>query len=121
MLKGWVIMAHPTYIHSINLRRVTKLELTGHHSCTAVNVMRQKSMVVSPAGLGANNDCASEGQQQFTWLSDRNSSVKDENVGDLFADSHNISNRCKNHFFSAVECTYDSDVRQMEMHTAEPL
>jgi hypothetical protein len=28
-------------------------------------VMRQKNMVVSPAGLGAKNDCVGEGQQQF--------------------------------------------------------
>jgi hypothetical protein len=46
--------------------------------------------------------------------------VKDEN-GDLFADSHNILNRWKNYFFQLLNAHYVSDVRQTEVHTAEPL
>jgi hypothetical protein len=43
----------------------------------------------------------------------RNNLVEDEN-GDLLADSHNILNRLLN-------VHYVSDVRQIEVHTAEPL
>jgi hypothetical protein len=47
--------------------------------------------------------------------------VKDQN-GDLLADSHNILNGWKNYFSQLlIECAYVSDVRQIEVHTAEPL
>jgi hypothetical protein len=49
----------------------------------------------------------------------RSNLVKDEN-GDLLAGFHNILNRWK-YCFSVIECTYDTDVRQIETHTAEPL
>jgi hypothetical protein len=45
--------------------------------------------------------------------------VKVEN-GDLHADSHNILNRWKNYFFQLFNVHF-SDVRQIEVHTAEPL
>jgi hypothetical protein len=44
--------------------------------------------------------------------------VKDEN-GDLLADPHNILNRWKN--YSVIELHKVSDVRQIEIHTAESL
>jgi hypothetical protein len=46
--------------------------------------------------------------------------VKDEN-GDLLADSHNILNRWKNYFSQLLNVHNVSDVRQIEVHTAEPL
>jgi hypothetical protein len=46
--------------------------------------------------------------------------VKDEN-GDLLADSHNILNRWKNYFSQLLNEHKVSDVRQTEVHTAEPL
>jgi hypothetical protein len=46
--------------------------------------------------------------------------VKDEN-GDLLADSHNILNRWKNYFSLLLNVHNVSDIRQIEMHTAEPL
>jgi hypothetical protein len=46
--------------------------------------------------------------------------VKDEN-GDLLADSHNILNRQKNYFSQLLNVHNVSDVRQIEVHTAEPL
>jgi hypothetical protein len=46
--------------------------------------------------------------------------VKDEN-GDLFVDSHNILNRWENYFSQLLNMHYVSDVRQIEVHTAEPL
>jgi hypothetical protein len=46
--------------------------------------------------------------------------VKDEK-GDLLADSHNILNRWKNYFSQLLNVHRVSDVRQIEMHTAEPL
>jgi hypothetical protein len=46
--------------------------------------------------------------------------VKDEN-GDLPADSHNILNRWKNYFSQVLNVHNVSDVRQIEVYTAEPL
>jgi hypothetical protein len=50
----------------------------------------------------------------------RSNLVKDEN-GDLLADSHNILNRWKNYFSQLLNVYRLSDVRQIEIHTAEPL
>jgi hypothetical protein len=46
--------------------------------------------------------------------------VKDEN-GDLLADSHNVLNRWKNYLSRLLNGHNVSDVRQIEVHTAEPL
>jgi hypothetical protein len=46
--------------------------------------------------------------------------MKDEN-GDLLADSNNILNRWKNYFSQLLNVYNVSDVRQIEVHTAEPL
>jgi hypothetical protein len=46
--------------------------------------------------------------------------VKDEN-GELLMDSHNILNRWKNYFSQLLNVHNVSDVRQIEVHTAEPL
>jgi hypothetical protein len=46
--------------------------------------------------------------------------VKDEN-GDMLADSHNISNRWQNYFSQLLNVHNVSDVRQIEVHMAEPL
>jgi hypothetical protein len=49
----------------------------------------------------------------------RNNLVKDEN-GDLLAYSHNIFNMWKNYFSQLLNLHNVSDVRQLEVHTAEP-
>jgi hypothetical protein len=46
--------------------------------------------------------------------------VKDEK-GDLLADSQNIVNRWKNYFSQLLNVHNVSDVRQTDVHTAEPL
>jgi hypothetical protein len=46
--------------------------------------------------------------------------VKDEN-GDLLKDSHNILNRWKNYFSQLLNVHNVSDVRQIEVHIAQPL
>jgi hypothetical protein len=46
--------------------------------------------------------------------------VTDEN-GDLLADSHYILSRCKNYFSLLLNVHRVSDVRQIEIYTAEPL
>jgi hypothetical protein len=46
--------------------------------------------------------------------------VNDEN-GDLLADSHNILNRWKNYFSQLLNVHNVIDVRQIEVHRAEPL
>jgi hypothetical protein len=50
----------------------------------------------------------------------RNNLVKDEN-GDLLADSHNILNSWKSYFPQLLNVYNVRDVRQIEVHTAEPL
>jgi hypothetical protein len=50
----------------------------------------------------------------------RNNLMKDEN-GNLLADSHNILNRWKNDFSQLLNAHNVSDVRQIEVHMAEPL
>jgi hypothetical protein len=49
----------------------------------------------------------------------RNNLVKDEN--DLLADSHIISNRWMNYLSQLFNAHNVSDVRQIEVHMAEPL
>jgi hypothetical protein len=46
--------------------------------------------------------------------------VKDENGG-LLSDSGNILNRRKNYFSQLLNVHMVSDVRQIQVHTAEPL
>jgi hypothetical protein len=46
--------------------------------------------------------------------------VSDEN-SDLVADSHNISNRWKKNFSQLLTVHKASDVRQLEIQTADPL
>jgi hypothetical protein len=46
--------------------------------------------------------------------------VKAEN-GDLLADSHSILNRWKNYFCQLLNVHQVNDVRQTEIHKAEPL
>jgi hypothetical protein len=50
----------------------------------------------------------------------RNNFVKDENGG-LLADSYNTLHRWKNYFSLLLNVHNVSDVRQIEVHTAEPL
>jgi hypothetical protein len=50
----------------------------------------------------------------------RTNVVKDEK-GDLFADSHSILARWRNHFSELLNVHGVNDVRQTEVHTAEPL
>jgi hypothetical protein len=46
--------------------------------------------------------------------------VKVEN-GDLLADSHNILNGWKNYFFQLLNVHNVSEIRQIEVHMAEPI
>jgi hypothetical protein len=46
--------------------------------------------------------------------------VKDEN-GDMLADTHYILNRWKNYFTQLLQCIVSGMLRQIEIHTAEPL
>jgi hypothetical protein len=50
----------------------------------------------------------------------RKNLLKDEN-GDLLADFNNILNKWKNYFSQLMNVHKVSDVRQIEVHTAEPL
>jgi len=50
----------------------------------------------------------------------RTNIVKDEK-GDLVADSHSILARWRNHFSQLLNIHVVDDVRQTELHTAEPL
>jgi len=50
----------------------------------------------------------------------RNNMVKDEK-GDLVTDSHRILARCRNYFSQLLNACGVNDVRETEIHTAEPL
>jgi hypothetical protein len=50
----------------------------------------------------------------------RSNLVKDEN-GDRLADSHNIFNRWKNYFLHLLNIHRVRDVRQVKIHTTQPL
>jgi hypothetical protein len=50
----------------------------------------------------------------------RSNLIKDEN-GDLLADSHNILNRLKKYFSRLLNYHSVTNVRQLEIHTAETL
>jgi hypothetical protein len=52
------------------------------------------------------------------WL--RTDIVKDEK-GDLVADCHSISARWRNHFSQLLNVNEVNDVRQTEIHSAEPI
>jgi hypothetical protein len=51
----------------------------------------------------------------------RNNLVKDKNGDQTDADSHNILNRWKNYFSHLLNVHNVSEVRQLEVHTAQPL
>jgi hypothetical protein len=59
-------------------------------------------------------------KDKINELATNSNLVKDEN-GDLLADSHNILNSWKNYFSQLLNVHNVSDVRQIEVHTAEPL
>ena len=50
----------------------------------------------------------------------RTNILKDEN-GDMVADSHSVSSRWRNYFSQLLNVRGVNDVRQREIHTAEPL
>jgi hypothetical protein len=50
----------------------------------------------------------------------RSNLVNYEN-SDFLADSHNIVNKCNNSFCQLLNAHNTSDIRQIEVHTAEPL
>jgi hypothetical protein len=50
----------------------------------------------------------------------RNNLVKDEN-GALLVESHNILNRWKNYFSQLLNVQNVNDVRQIEVHKADPV
>jgi hypothetical protein len=54
------------------------------------------------------------------WYQPRINIIKDEN-GNLIADPHNVLNRWKNFFNQVLNVHGVHDVRQMDIHTAEPL
>jgi hypothetical protein len=63
--------------------------------------------------------CRGRNELKWDYISKSNL-VNDEN-GDVLADSHNILNRWMNYFFQLLNVHSVSDVRQIEIHTAEPL
>jgi hypothetical protein len=61
------------------------------------------------------------GINEFKWgYQPRSNLVKGEN-GDLLADSNTILNRWKSYFSQLLNVHDVSDIRRIEIHTAEPL
>jgi hypothetical protein len=63
---------------------------------------------------------ASDLETCFVFVSLSGNLVKDEN-GELLANSHRILNRWKNYYSHSFNVHRVSDVRQIEIHIAEPL
>jgi hypothetical protein len=62
-----------------------------------------------------------KGINEFKKAYQPKTNMVNEEHGDLLADSHSILNRCKNYFCQLLNVHGVNDVRETEIHTAEPL
>jgi hypothetical protein len=58
---------------------------------------------------------------EFKWGYQPRSNLEKEENGGMLANSYTILNRWKNYFIKLLNMHSVSDVRQIEIHTAEPL
>jgi hypothetical protein len=110
----------PSEINGDNLNNV-RCEPSGHFRNTKKGYLKDKINELKTNSKNNNIRDLYSGINEFKRnYRPRNILVKDEN-GDLLADSHNILNRWKNYFSQLLNVHNVSDVRQVEVHTAEPL
>jgi len=79
-----------------------------------IEELETNSKVNNVRDLYRDNNDFKKGYQPRTII------VKDEK-GELFADRHSIMARWRNYFYQLLNVHEDNDVRQVEIHTVEPL
>jgi hypothetical protein len=96
-------------------------ETSGHFGNKKRKYLKDKINELATTSNNKNIRDLYRGINEFNWsYQPKSNLVKDEN-GDLLADSHNILNRWKNYFSQLLNVHRVSDVRQIEVHIAEPL
>jgi hypothetical protein len=113
-------LEHPGKINGDNFNNIRR-EASRHFRNKRREYLKDKSNELTTNSKYKNIRDPYRGVNKFRKVyQPRCNLVKDEN-GDLLADSHNILNRWKNYFSQLLNLHRVSDVRQIEIHTAEPL
>jgi hypothetical protein len=110
----------PCEINGDNLNNVRR-EASRHFRNKKREYLKDKIHVLATNSKNKNIRDLFRGINEFKrGYQPRNNLVKVEN-GDLLVNSHNILNRWKNYFSQLLNVHIASDVRQIEIHMAEPL
>jgi predicted metalloendopeptidase len=113
-------LQEPSEINGDNLKNVRR-EANRHFMNKKRGYLKDKINELETNSKNKNVRDLNRGINKFKrGYQPRNTLVKDENGG-LLADSHNILNGWKNYFTQLLNVHNVSDVRQIEVHTAEPL
>jgi hypothetical protein len=110
----------PSEINGDNLNNVRR-EASRHFRTKKREYLKDKINELSTNSKNKNVRVLYRGINEFKrYYEPRNNLMQDEN-GDLLADSHNILNGWKNYFSQLLNVHNVSDVRPIELQTAEPL
>jgi hypothetical protein len=110
----------PSEINGVNLNNVRR-EASRHFKNKKREYLKNKINELATNSKNKNSRDLYRGINGFkSGYQPRNNLVKDE-TGDLLANFHNILNRWKNYFSPLLNVHNVSDVRQIEVHTVEPL
>jgi hypothetical protein len=110
----------PSEINGDNLNNVRR-EVSRHFRNKKREYMKDKINELTTNNKNKNIRDLNRGINKFKrGYQPRNNLMKYEN-GDLLADSHNKLNRWKNYFSQLLNVHNVSNVRQIEVHTSEPL
>jgi hypothetical protein len=113
-------LQHPTEINGDKLNNV-RSEASRHFRNKKREYLKHKINELATNSKNKNIRDLYRGINKFKrGYKPRYNLVKDENGG-LLEDSHNILNRWKNYFSRLLSVHNVSDVRQIEVHMAEPL
>jgi hypothetical protein len=108
----------PSEINGDNLNNINR-ETSGHFRNKKAECLKDKIDELETNSKNKNITDLYGGIHYFKKdYQPRSNLVNDEN-GDLLGDSHNILNRWKNYFCKLLNAQRGSDVRQIEIHTAE--
>jgi hypothetical protein len=109
----------PSEINGYNLN-IAKCEDSRHFGNTKREYHKGKINKLAANSKNKNVRDSCRGIKEFKMgYQPRSNVIKDEN-GDLLADSQTIVNRRKSYFYQLLNVLNISDVRQIEIHTAEP-
>jgi hypothetical protein len=82
-----------------------------------------KDKINEPATNSKNKNITDpyRGINEFKWGYQPRSNLMNDTNGDQLADSHNILNRWKNYFSQLLNVHMVNNVKQIQIHSAEPL